>query len=81
MRSAPRRHLSHASLVLLLAADLLALTAFVLDQWLAIGSGWAWLLAAVVTLAAMPGLLWLSDKVFAAARATRTIPLTGESFP
>lgn len=81
MRPAPRRHLSYASLVLLLAADVLALVAFVLDQWLALPAVGLWLLAAGLTAVAMPGLVRLADKVFALARASRTIPLTGESFP
>ena len=81
MRSAPRRLLSYASLVLLLAADVLALAALLLNQWFAPGALLTWLLAAAVTAVAMPALLRLSDRVFAAARASRSVPFTGESFP
>lgn len=81
MRPAPRRHLSYASLVLLLAADVLALAALVLNQLLATPLAVTWLVAAGVTAVAMPGLLRLADKVFALARASRYIPFTGESFP
>jgi len=81
MRPAPRRHLSYASLVLLLAADVLALAALVLNQLLAVAPLAIWLLAAGLTAVAMPALLRLADKVFALARASRNIPFTGESFP
>ena len=81
MRTAPRRHLSYASLVLLLAADLLALAALVLNQWLAVGQGWAWLLAAGLTAAALPGLLWLVDRVFVAARGAAEVTISGGTFP
>ncbi len=81
MRAAPRRHLSHASLAILLAVDLLALLALVSDQWLAIGLGWSWLLAAVLTLVLLPALLKLVDRVFAAARVARNIPVVGGTFP
>lgn len=81
MSAMPRRQWSHASLVSLLAVDLLALSSFVFDQWLAIGQGWSWLLGAALTLALLPALLRLTDRVFAAARRSRNIPLTGETFP
>ncbi|WP_202845110.1 hypothetical protein [Luteimonas saliphila] len=81
MRTAPRRHLSYASLVLLLAADLLALGALVLNQWLEIGPGWSWLLAAGATAALMPALLWLADRVFAAARAFGNVTISGGTIP
>lgn len=81
MRAVPRRHLSYASLVLLLAVDLLALASLLLNQWLEIGPGWSWLLGAVLTLTALPGLLWAADRVFAAARAAGNIPMTGGTFP
>ena len=81
MRTAPRRHLSYASLVLLLAADLLALGALVLNQWLEIGQGWSWLLAAGATVALMPALLWLVDRVFEAARAFGNVTISGGTIP
>jgi hypothetical protein len=81
MRPAPRRHLSHASLVMLLAVDLLALSSLVIDQWLAICRGWSWVLGAALTLGLLPGLVWLVDRVFAAARSARNIPIAGGTFP
>jgi len=81
MRAVPRRHLSYASLVLLLAADLLALVSLLLNQWLEVGPGWSWLLGAALTLIALPGLLWAADRVFAAARSMGNIPMTGGTFP
>lgn len=81
MRTAPRRHLSHASLVLLLAADVLALTALLLNQWLEAPVLVLWGFAAGLTLAAMPWLVRLVDKVFVLARSYRNVPLAGESFP
>ena len=81
MRPAPRRHLSHASLVMLLAVDLLALSSLVIDQWFAIGPGWSWVLGAALTLGQLPGLVWLVDRVFAAARSVRNIPIAGGTFP
>ncbi|MBP6216041.1 MAG: hypothetical protein KA391_01455 [Luteimonas sp.] len=81
MRPAPRRHLSYASLVLLLAADMLAGVALVLNQWFATMPLATWLLAAGLTAVAMPALLRLADKVFALARASRNVPFPGESFP
>ena len=81
MRAAPRRHLSHASLAILLAVDLLALIALVSDQWLDIGRGWSWLLGAALTALLLPALLRLVDRVSAAARAARNIPVAGGTFP
>jgi len=81
MRPAPRRHLSHASLLMLLAVDLLALSSLVIDQWFAIGRGWSWVLGAALTLALLPVLLQLVDRVFAAARSARNIPIAGGTFP
>ena len=81
MRPGPRRHLSHASFVLLLAADVLALVALLLNQWFAADPWLAWGLAAGVTALAMPVLLRGADQVFAWAWAARNVPLTGESFP
>ena len=81
MRTAPRRHLSYASLVLLLAADVLALAAFLLNQWLAVGQGWAWLIAATLTMATMPALLWAADKVFEAARNVGNTVISGGTIP
>ena len=81
MRTVPRRHLSYASLVLLLAVDLLALTALVFDQWFAIGQGWSWLLAAGATAAALPLLLWLADRVFTAARTVANVAISGGTIP
>ncbi len=77
MRTVPRRHLSYASLVLLLAVDLLALIAIVIDQWLGVGQGWAWLLAVGATAMAMPVLLWLADRVFAAAATDENTAISG----
>ncbi|WP_165967424.1 hypothetical protein [Luteimonas aestuarii] len=81
MRSSPRRHLSYASFMLLLAADVLVLSIVVLDQLLTVPEAWLVGLSAVLTLAAMPALLKLSDAVFAMARRHRNVPWTGESFP
>ncbi|WP_187471122.1 hypothetical protein [Luteimonas viscosa] len=81
MRTAPRRHLSYASLVLLLAADLLALGALLLNQWLEIGQGWSWLLAAGATAVLMPALLWLADRVFEAARSFGNVTISGGTIP
>ena len=81
MRAAPHRHLSHASLAILLAVDLLALIALVADQWLVIGPGWSLLLGAGLTLVLLPALLRLVDRVFAAAREARNIPVAGGTIP
>ena len=81
MRATRHPHLSYSSLVLLLAVDVLALSAFLLDQWLEMGPGWVWLVAGAVTAATMPGLLRLADKVFVAARAYRNIPVMGVKIP
>ncbi len=81
MRTSPRRHLSYASFVLLLAVDVLALLALTFNQLVTVGPGVVWLLAAALTAVSMPALLHLADRVFAMARATRNIPYTGESFP
>ncbi len=81
MRTAPRRYLSRASLVLLFAVDLLALVALVTDQLLAVGRVTSWLLAAVLTTALMPVLLRLVDHVFVAARAASDVRIPGETFP
>jgi len=81
MRALPRRHLSYASLAILLAVDLLALSALVLDQWLAIGRGWVWLLAAVLTLVMLPAVLRLVDQVFVAARTMANARIPGGTFP
>lgn len=81
MPSAPRQYLSHASFVLLLAANVTILTVLLLNQWLEMGQGWLWLLAAGIAMALMPILLRLADALFARARAHRNVPLTGESFP
>lgn len=81
MRAFPRRHVSYASFVLLLAVDVIALLALLFNHLVTVGPGWVWLLAAGVTAAAMPALLRLADKVFAMARAQRNVPVAGESFP
>ena len=81
MRTAPRRYLSRASLVLLFTVDLLALVALVMDQLLAAGAVATWLLAAVLTAALMPVLLRLVEHVFAAARAASDVRIPGETFP
>ena len=81
MRATPRRHLSYASLATLLAVDLLALSSLVIDQWLVIGSGWAWVLGTALTLVLLPAVLRLVDGVFAMALAARNIPVTGGTFP
>lgn len=81
MRTAPRRHLSYASFVLLLAADVVFLSVLVLNQLFVIGQGWVWLIAMGVATAMTPMLLTLADRLFALARAARNIPFTGETFP
>lgn len=81
MSASPRRHLSYASLVLLLAADVLALAAIVIDQWFGLGPVIAWLLAAGATGAALPGLLWLADRVFIAAGRAADVQISGGTFP
>ncbi|HSD15805.1 MAG TPA: hypothetical protein VLC71_00910 [Thermomonas sp.] len=80
MRATPRRHLSYATFFTLLALDAVALVSFLLVQVLGVPLPIAWLAAGLLTVLATPGLLRLSDKVFAAARSERTIPNTGESF-
>ncbi|HRP86868.1 MAG TPA: hypothetical protein PLS34_05030 [Gammaproteobacteria bacterium] len=81
MPAAPRRQLSRASLLLLLAVDLIALSALVMNQWLGLARGWSWLLGTVLGLALLPVLLRLVDRVLAAARAARNIPIAGGTFP
>lgn len=81
MRATRQSHLSYGSLVLLLAVDVLGLSAFFLDQWFDMGPGGVWLGAGVVTAVTLPGLLRLADKVFAAARAYRNIPVMGVKIP
>jgi len=81
MRASPRRHLSHASLVTLLAVDLLALSSLLVDQWLALGVGWSWLLGAALTLALLPALLRAAAWAVEAGRGERNIPITGGTFP
>ena len=81
MRASPRRHLSRTSLVTLLAVDLMALSSIVIDQWLAIGAGWSWLLGGALVLALLPALLRLASWVFTAAGRERNIPIAGGTFP
>lgn len=81
MRPSPRRHLSYASFVLLLAVDVLALLALAFNQLVTVGPGLLWLLAAAATALLMPALLKVADRVFAMARAVRNVPHAGESFP
>lgn len=81
MRTVPRRQLSYASLVVLLAVDVLALTALLFNQWVAVMPAMSWLLASAVTAVTMPWLLKLADKVFDAARGGRNIPMMGEKIP
>ena len=81
MRASPRRHLSHASLVMLLAVDLLALSSLLIVHWFELGRGWSWALGVALTLALLPALLKLVDRVFQAAREARNIPVAGGTFP
>ena len=81
MRTVSRRHSSYRWLVAVLAADVLGLTALLLNQWFAYPTWLSWLLAAAVTAVAFPWLLKLADKVFAGAGRFATIPMTGEKNP
>ena len=81
MRTVSRRYTSYRWLVAVLAADVLGLTALLLNQWLAYEAWLSWLLAAVVTAAVAPWLLKLADQVFAGAGRFATIPMTGEKNP
>jgi hypothetical protein len=80
MRATPRRSLSYASFVFLLALDAVTLISLLSVQVLGAPLLVAWVGAGVLTVLAMPALLWMTDKVFAMARSGRTIPQTGESF-
>jgi hypothetical protein len=80
MRATPRRSLSYASFVFLLALDAVTLISLLLDQILGAPLLVAWLAAAVVTAFAAPALLRVTDKLFAMAGSGPTIPQTGESF-
>lgn len=81
MHTISRRQGSYASLVLLLAADVVAMAAFLLDQWFEAPGLLTWLGAAGIAVVAMPALLMLADKVFEAARMGRNVPIAGGTFP
>lgn len=80
MRATPRRHLSYASFLVLLVVDAVALVSLLMVQLLGVPMPIAWPAAGMLTIAALPALLRLADKVFEMARSARTIPNTGESF-
>jgi len=81
MRTVTRRRPAYRWLVAVLAADVLGLTALLLNQSLDWPAWRIWSLAAVVSVTALPWLLRLSDEVFSAARRGHTIPLAGEKSP
>lgn len=80
MRSSPRRLLSYASFVALLALDAVALVAILIVQVLEAPMPIAWGVAAILVAMASPALLRWADKLFAKVRDDDTIPRTGESF-
>lgn len=80
MRSSPRRLLSYASFVALLALDAVALVAILIVQVLEAPMPIAWGVAAILVAMASPALLRWADKLFAEVRDDDTIPRTGESF-
>lgn len=80
MRSSPRRLLSYASFVALLALDAVALVAILIVQVLDAPMPIAWGVAAILVAMASPALLRWADKLFAKVRDDDTIPRTGESF-
>ena len=81
MRTVARRRPSYRWLVLVLAVDVLALAALLLNQWLE-GPVWvAWAFAAGIAIGVFPWLLRLADRVFGAAGIPLTIPLAGEKNP
>lgn len=80
MRSSPRRLLSYASFVALLAMDAIALAAILIVQVLGTPMPIAWAAAAVLVAVASPALLRWADTIFARGGNGRTIPPTGESF-
>ncbi|KGM55769.1 hypothetical protein N800_11655 [Lysobacter daejeonensis GH1-9] len=80
MRSSPRRLLSYASFVALLALDAIALTAILIVQVLGAPMPIAWAAAAVVVAMVFPALLRWADKIFAKGGNDGTIPRAGESF-
>ena len=80
MRATPRRSLSYASFVFLLALDAVTLISLLLDQILGAPLLVVWIAAGILTALAIPALVRVTDKVFAMARSGRTIPQTGESF-
>ena len=80
MRATPRRFLSYASFVFLLALDVVTLISLLSVQLLGAPLLVAWVGAGVLTALATPALARVADKVFAMARSDRTIPQTGGSF-
>lgn len=80
MRSSPRRLLSYASFVALLALDAVALVAILIVQVLDAPMPIAWGVAAILVAMASPALLRWADKLFAKVGDDDTIPRTGESF-
>lgn len=81
MPALPRRHLSHASLVVLLAIDLLVLVALLVNQFVTDHLLLSWAVGAVVAAGLLPWMLKIADRVLAMARTTRNVPLAGGSFP
>ena len=80
MPTSPRRLLSYASFVALLAVDAIALASLLIVQVFGAPLPIAWVAAAMLVGMASPALLRWADKVFAMAGIGATIPRTGESF-
>jgi hypothetical protein len=80
MRPSPRRLLSYASFVALLALDAVALVAILIVQILGAPMPIAWGVAAILVAMASPALLRWADTLFARVGNDDTIPRTGESF-
>lgn len=76
-----RRRLLYAALILLLALDLLGLSAFVYAQGFGVEAPQVWVLATVVVLALWPLLVRLANAVFATAEPGRIVPEMGENIP
>ena len=81
MRSVLHQQLPRIGLIVFLAADLMALSALLYDQWFAVETPQAWLLAAVLTVCALPLLTRAADAVMAMARDAASGAFPGEKIP
>lgn len=81
MHAALRQQLPRIGLVAFLAADLMGLSALVYDQWFAVEMPQAWLLAAVLTVCALPLLVRGADAVMTMAREAAAGAFPGEKIP